>query len=168
MKLTVRTIVVCGLLCVTTVARGQGYLTFIGYDQINSGGPQALMARGWGVPVAQVEVFPPGTGNYIPDTSLGMFSGKTFTLRSGASGVSPHATQIASSFYGSEAGAAPGVSQVMLFSAESFLNGVLRAGRIKRAPGASGAAVINNSWVASFGEEATNVDAIISRSSTEE
>jgi hypothetical protein len=160
MELLRRIIWIIGLCWVSLAARAQLYRDLIGYDQIGSGGPQILLSRGAGVPVGQVEVFPPGTSNYIPDTSLAAFSGKTFTLRSGASGISPHATQVASSFYSSVSGSAPDVSQVTLFSAESFLNGLLRVGRKSRAPGKSGVMVINNSWVASFENESTNVDVV--------
>ena len=155
----------CLLLClgglVTGSARGSaGLLDAIGYGQLTSGGPSALLAAGSGISVAQVEVFPMGTENYIPDTSLAVFDGKTFTLRSGPSLVSPHATQVAAHFYSSQTGAAPNVSSVTLFSAESFLTGLLRVGRSNKAPGVAGAAVINNSWIASFGDSSTNLESV--------
>jgi hypothetical protein len=55
----------------------------------------ALQADGAGIPVSQVEAFAPGTADYAPDTALTAFAGKTFTLRSGASSISSHATQVA-------------------------------------------------------------------------
>jgi hypothetical protein len=149
------------LMALALTARGSpGLLDTIGYNNLTSGGPSALMAYGSGVPVAQVEVVPAGTQNYIPDTSREDFSGKTFTLRSGPSGVSPHATQIAGYFYSSQTGAAPNVSSINLFSAESFITGLLRVGRSNKAPGSAGARVINNSWVASFSDGKTNVDSV--------
>jgi hypothetical protein len=154
-----RPLAAISLLALALSARASGYLDLIGYNNLNSG-PSILMASGAGIPVAQVEVFPTGTSNYIPDTSLDIFAGKTFTLRSGPSGVSPHATQIGGYFYSNPDGAAPNVSRVSLFSAESFVSGLLRAGRANRGPGAAGAAVINNSWVASFGNDATDTDVV--------
>jgi hypothetical protein len=148
-----------GLLIALTLSADAGYLDVIGYDKLNSG-PSILMASGAGIPVAQVEVPPLGTTNYLPDTSLTDFSGKAFTLRSGPSGVSPHATQIAMHFYGQSIGPSPNVSKVSLFSAESFISGLLRTGRSSRAPGAAGAAVINNSWIASFANDATDTEVV--------
>src|SRR5687768_10223044 len=78
-----------GLVTAPARASSGGLLDTIGYGQLTSGAPSALVAFGSGIPVAQVEVFPTGTENYIPDTSLDDFSGKRFTLRSGTSGVSP-------------------------------------------------------------------------------
>src|SRR5688572_5982374 len=156
----------CLLLCLAGLVTGSarassgGLLDTIGYGQLTSGAPSALVAFGSGIPVAQVEVFPNGTENYIPDTSLDDFSGKRFTLRSGPSAVSPHATQVAANFYSLDTGAAPNVSSVTLFSAESFVTGLLRVGRSNKAPGTAGAVVINNSWIASFGDSSTNLESV--------
>jgi len=131
----------------------------IGYSALASR-PGALLANGAGLDVAQVEAFAPGTSNYAPDTTSADFSAKTFTLRSGASGVSPHATEVATYFYGAGASAAPGAAPVALFSAESFVYDLLRTGRSRRAPGGAGAAVVNNSWIATLTDNATNIDAV--------
>jgi hypothetical protein len=120
----------------------------------------ALKADGAGVPVAQVEVFFSGTTDYSPDTANAAFAGKTFTLRSGASGVSSHATQVANLFYSAANSPAPDVSAVSLFSADSFLTDLLRTGRSTRAPGSLGAMVVNNSWIADYPTDATNIDAL--------
>jgi hypothetical protein len=131
----------------------------IGYTAL-AARPAALQADGAGVPVAQVEVSPTGTAEYTPDTTDPQFAGKSFTYRSGAPSVSSHATQVAAYFYGNAASPAPGVSTITLFSANGFIDGLLRAGRRARAPGGAGAMVINNSWIAAYADDAANVDAV--------
>jgi hypothetical protein len=120
----------------------------------------ALQADGAGIPVAQVEAFAAGTSDYVPDTAGNAFAGKTFTLRSGASSISSHATQVANLYYGSIASPAPDVPQVSLFSAESFITGLLRSGRANRAPGGVGASVVNNSWIADLDDDVANFDVL--------
>jgi len=131
----------------------------IGYTTL-AGRPGALLANGAGIPVAQVEVFAPNTSDYAPDQTSPMMTGKSFTFRSGASGVSSHAEQVGSLFYGNSLSPAPAVTDVQLFSADSFITGLLRAGRANRAPGGVGARVVNNSWIASFPDDAQNVDVL--------
>jgi len=131
----------------------------IGYTALTAR-PGALHANGAGIPVAQVEAFAAGTANYVPDTALTPFAGKTFTLRSGASAISSHATQVANLYYGSIASPAPDVTDISLFSAQSFITDLLRSGRSRRAPGGVGAAVVNNSWIADLNDDAANFDAL--------
>jgi hypothetical protein len=131
----------------------------IGYTALTAR-PGALQADGAGIPVAQVEAFAAGTANYIPDTALTSFAGKTFTLRSGASSISSHATQVANVYYGSIASPAPDVTDISLFSAQSFITDLLRSGRSRRAPGGVGASVVNNSWIADLNDDAANFDAL--------
>jgi hypothetical protein len=131
----------------------------IGYTAL-SAGAGALQADGAGIPVAQVEAFAPSTADYVPNTALTAFAGKTFTLRSGASSISSHATQVANLYYGSIASPAPDVSGVSLFSAQSFITDLLRSGRSRRAPGGVGASVVNNSWIADLSDDAANFDAL--------
>jgi hypothetical protein len=131
----------------------------VGYNALASR-PGALLANGAGLPVAQVEAFAPGTTNYAPDTTSPDFAAKTFTLRSGPSGISPHANEVATYFYGATFSADRGAAPVALFSAESFVYDLLRTGRSRRAPGGAGAAVVNNSWIATLTDDATNIDAV--------
>jgi hypothetical protein len=95
---------------------GANFRDDIGYGVLASR-PGALLANGANLPVAQVEAYAPGTTDYAPDTTSPAFAGKTFTLRSGPSGVSSHATEVAAYFYGATSGAAPGAAPVSLFSA---------------------------------------------------
>lgn len=131
----------------------------IGYDALASRSG-ALLANGAGLPVAQVEAYAPGTTDYAPDTSSADFAGRTFTLRSGPSGVSPHANLVATYFYGAASSADRGAAPVALFSAQGFVYDLLRTGRSRRAPGGAGAAVVNNSWIATLTDDAANLDAV--------
>ena len=131
----------------------------VGYNALSSR-PGALLAKGAGLPIAQVEAFAPGTTNYAPDTTSPDFAAKTFTLRSGPSGVSPHASEVATYFYGAAFSADRGAAPVALFSAESFVYDLLRTGKSRRAPGGAGASVVNNSWITTLTDDATNVDAV--------
>ena len=92
----------------------------------------------------------------IPPTPLS----RVRPLHIGASAVSSHATQVANLFYGDTAGPAPSVSTVALFSADSFINDLLRAGNSSRGPGALGAMVVNNSWIAAYETDAANIEAL--------
>lgn len=151
-----RILVLTGLL--TTAARG-GVLEDVGFSALK-GRSQIPLVMGGGVPVGQVEVFAPGTTAYSPDTLAPGLAGKTFTLRSGATTVSGHASMVASSFYGNGTSPGEGVSSIALFSATSFVDDVLRTGSAGRAPGGAGVSVINNSWVAGFTDNARNIDAV--------
>jgi predicted lipid-binding transport protein (Tim44 family) len=88
---------------------GANVRDLIGYSELTSR-PGALLANGAGLAVAQVEALAPGTSSYAPDTASADFAARTFTLRSGPSGVSPHATEVAAYFYGAGASAAPGAA----------------------------------------------------------
>lgn len=148
-----------GLACALAGARaGASDLDDIGYTAL-AGRPGVTLYRGAGVPVAQVEVPPTGTGNYAPDTSDPQLAGRVFALKSGATAVSPHASLVGQYFYGDKS-AAHAIPSVNLYAADSFVAGVLRTGREGRAPGATGAMVLNNSWVAGFTKESTNIDTV--------
>jgi hypothetical protein len=158
-RLTALTALLAAPLFAAAPARAD-VLDLIGYrDLVNR--PDTLpITPGTGVPVAQVEVPTANTNDYTPDTSATQFAGKQFTNRSGTpSGTSGHATMVATLFYGNTS-AAPGVSDVALFSAQSFLDGLLRTGRASRAPGRVGATVVNNSWIAGYASDSANVEAV--------
>ena len=125
-------------------------LTDIGYAALLSRPSGTLLGNsGAGIPVAQVEAPPVNTSNYAPDFNNSSLAGKSLTLRSGASGISVHATSVALNFYGSAA-VGRGVSTVSLYSTDGFLLNVLRTKQTGLAPLSVPATVLNNSWVASY------------------
>ena len=107
----------------------------------------------------QVEAFYPNTTNYAPDTSSPLFTGKTFLEKSGASGASMHAQQVAENFYGTGS-LQPGAAAVDLFEVQNWVNaGFLNYGGAE--PVSEVRAVQNHSWAGSFGN--TTIDTEISR-----
>ncbi|MBT6674616.1 MAG: hypothetical protein HOB02_05275, partial [Proteobacteria bacterium] len=68
---------------------------------------------GAGVEVAQVEA--DEAGGYAPDPTQPEFTGKSFTLMNGSSGVSYHATNVAKRIYGTGSyGIAPGTDTIFV------------------------------------------------------
>ncbi len=59
--------------------------------------------------------------NYTPNISDPIFTGKTFTLKSGASGTSNHAQHVARNFY-STTSLLPGAADVDLYDAQDWIN----------------------------------------------
>jgi len=116
---------------------------------------------GAGVEVAQVEA--ETTSGYAPDTNHAEFSGKSFTLMNGTSGISNHATNVAKRMYGTgNTGVAPGIDSIFVYSASgwaqtSFLN-VGTGGNPATPPG--NVALFNNSWIGSFGSVAVDSEAV--------
>ena len=72
----------------------------------------ASAPTGAGVIVMQGEATVGGPTNYLPNSSLSDFAGKTFTDQSGGGMVSGHATTVGSFFYGNTNGVAPGITQI--------------------------------------------------------
>lgn len=139
-----KTIVVLSLCSAAGAARA-GYKDEIGFTKLKAEVGASLW-NGAGVAVSHIEA-PEGT-NYKPDPGSAEFSGKTFNVKSGASGTSSHATQVGLTFYGLSGSIAPGVTTIDLYEADSWIQGgLLRQGQFA-APLAETRAVENHSWVA--------------------
>jgi hypothetical protein len=130
----------------------------VGYD--------ALVARlgaaaptGAGVRVVQVEASEAvGQQKISPNRTLAEFAGKSFYEQSGTTTTSGHATTVAQSFYSASASIAPGITQIHLYEAGSFLQAsFLRTATAGATPyfppgsSADRARVFNHSWIGSFG-----------------
>jgi hypothetical protein len=101
---------------------------------------------GAGISVSQVEALDQ-QGNYPADASNGELAGKTVTLKSGASGVSGHATTVARSYCGSTNGVAPGMTQIDAYYASGWLQeDFLRYGTNVE-PYTENRRIQNHSWV---------------------
>ncbi len=95
---------------------------------------------------------------FEPDTTNLLFAGKTFTHKSGASGVSGHATTVASFFYGTSS-QLTGDCGVHLYEANSWLNaGFLRKGT-SNSPLTETQAVQNHSWIGQLSASFTQAQA---------
>jgi len=132
----------------------------IGYQGLlDSFSAAGLPAPGTGVVVEQVEASISSTSSYyfMPDATLGSFSGATITDETGGGLVSSHATTVASIFYGTS-GYASGTTQVDVYGADYWLGSVLRVGSSIRpaSPPANGPAVANFSWIGDYGNSDDN------------
>lgn len=107
--------------------------------------------------LTQVEAIPQNTTNYSPNTSNTLFSNKTFNLKSGASGISAHATSVATNFYGSSS-LLPGSSIVDLYSAGGWLESDFLHRGTNSEPVTELRAVQNHSWIGSFGSETIDTE----------
>ena len=131
------------------------YRDDIGYTklQLELGG---AMPTGNGVTVSQTEAPINSTApyNYLPDTTLSEFSGKTFTTMSPSGGISWHATPVAQYFYGNSTSIAPGVTSVHNYEADNWIgSGFLNyfsPDYYHLAPKMEIQQVENNSWIASI------------------
>jgi hypothetical protein len=104
----------------------------------------------------QVEGYYPYTTNYAPDTASALFSVKAFVEKSGASGASAHAQQVAENFYGSGS-LQPGACGVDLYETNSWLGSdFLNTGGL--APDSETRAVQNHSWAGSTGNQSTDIE----------
>lgn len=118
---------------------------------------------GDGVICAQIEA--PADGNYIPDESMIDFSDNFIWKRSGSSGPSSHATNVARKFYGNEQSLAPDVWLVNCWEVNDWLqNGFLRVAQgSSNPPDYQGLGIIkvwNHSWVGTFNNINTDQDAL--------
>jgi hypothetical protein len=94
----------------------------------------------------QVEA-PDDSGNFLPDTTSSLFTGKLFTNLSGASGVSSHAQHVATNFYGNTTSLISGNCTVALYNANSWISsGFLKTGS-NSPPATESHAIQNHSWV---------------------
>lgn len=141
-----------------SAARGDPlWWTQIGYTQLKaelgSGTP-----TGTGVKAAQVEAL--DGGNYAPSLTDTQFMEKTITLKSGASGVSGHATTVGQYLYGTSSSTSPEITQIDSWRADDWI----AAGFLKTAttaePGVQDAKVQTDSWIGLFGTTAEDVDAL--------
>ena len=95
------------------------------YDGDDVGVPELIkrigqenVPTGAGVLVGQVEV---GVGNYAPNPGVGEFGGKTFTLMSGSSGNSGHATRVGRNYYGLDTSIAPGITDIFVWEVNNWV-----------------------------------------------
>ena len=122
---------------------------------------------GAGVSVSQVEgVVETNYSAIITDPEL---SGKTFTLKSGATGGSGHATFVARNLCGSTNGVAPGITQIDAYEVNSWLTtGFLRVGNSMAAPLVESRRIQNHSWAAYCQNQDTNNPSSLPQSTAEE
>jgi len=103
---------------------------------------------GAGVIVAMAEATV--NNGYKPNPSNAEFAGKTFTLVSGATNASSHATTVGRHYYGLATGISPGPDDVHCYSASGFLGGNFLNGTTPSQPADLVPwTVVNHSWIGS-------------------
>ncbi len=105
-----------------------------------------------------------GSGRYRPDTTNSQFAGKTFSFPSGGNtGVSGHANAIGENFYGSTTSLLSDIGNITSYEVNDWLGaGFLKTGQtgLGAAPSVETNRVQNHSWAATFGSDATDLNAI--------
>ncbi len=90
---------------------------------------------------------PDASNNYAPDVANANYTGKTFTLKSGASGASGHATTVADYFYGNTTSLLTGNIGIDVYNANGFIStNFLKTGTFSE-PAFETRAVQNHSWI---------------------
>lgn len=115
---------------------------------------------GRGIAVSLIES-PPFNGNYQPDTNNFEFPGKSFTMRSGDSGISSHATIVAQLFFGNSSSMARAIDTIDVYESVDWLfTGFLRVAE-EEPPAIETRRVQNHSWTGAFTDgQVWNVEAI--------
>lgn len=141
------------------------YKDDIGYTVLQ-GQLGVSIPNGAGIDVMHVEAIIGSTemdnGAWMPDTSLGRFSGKSILDLSSprSNGISRHATDVGSLFYGNN-GMASGIEDIDVYSASGWLaDGFLRAGRRGSQASIGISRIANHSWVGSVEDEPDAIDVL--------
>ena len=140
--------------CLTGASLTASWLDDIGYTRIHSLASSELpttLSQGY----SQVEA-QDTNGNCTPNTSSSLFTGKTFSLKSGASGVSDHATHVATNFY-STSSMLPGAASVDVYYVGTWLNSYLNYGWGGHDPVGETRGVQNHCWVANYSSYNTDI-----------
>lgn len=94
----------------------------------------------------------PAAGSYQPDTGNFELEGKSFSMKSGDSGKSSHATVVAQRFFGTHSAMAKAIDEIDVYEAVHWLRqGFLRTEE-PDLPEAESSRVQNHSWVGMFDE----------------
>lgn len=133
------------ILCLGTAPLRADWKDQIGFTRLQSiAGVELPTSPTQGL--THVDAYAPNTTNYTPDTTNSLFTGKTFTLKSGASATRSHANSVATNFY-STSSQIPGTTAVDLYSASGWIaSGFLNLGTISF-PATETRAVQNHSWI---------------------
>ena len=136
------------MLCVLLASLRADYKDDIGYTKLalELG---ASLPTGIGIGVTQVEASSTTTPplDYLPNTALSEFAGKTFTPLSGSGVANGHATTVGQFFYGSATSVAPGVTGIHNYDANEWLQTDFLNFGTGSAPLAETQKITNSSWI---------------------
>jgi hypothetical protein len=140
-------------------AQNYAYKADVGYTQLQAELGGAL-PTGLGQRFMLVEATVSG-GYYMPDTTLGDFTGKTINnVTGGTSTASWHATTVARLGFGSTYSMAPAANPIDVYEANNWLSSYLKVGGAAPLQPASGQRVASHSWVGSYGNNTSDVNAL--------
>jgi hypothetical protein len=127
----------------------------VGYTEIRS----RLINKGANLKIMQVEA---AGGPFLVDKTASEFSGKVINGTT-PDKASAHATWIGAMIYGNTSGLAGGIKNIALRDSDTFLT----TGGLNTTANPTGAAprqlnvdLINNSWIARYGSDAANIQAV--------
>jgi hypothetical protein len=106
---------------------------------------------GAGITATQVEAPLGLPTQYMPNTSLADFAGKSITDKTGGGTVSSHATNIGQNFYG-KGGIAPGIATVDVYNANDWLDAGFLRTLSRYEPRVETRKIQNHSWIADFSD----------------
>lgn len=145
--------------CLVAAAPARGdYFQAAGYQRL----VDALagdVPDGASVTVSQIEAGVGEADDYMPDTQVSQFAGKTFNPLSGSSAVSSHATAVGRFLYGLDDSFAPGIATIDNYEAGNFLGSDFLKTGTTSAPAVESRDVQNHSWIGGFDLQADSLDA---------
>jgi hypothetical protein len=107
--------------------------------------------------LSQIEA-PDGAGNFEPDRASSLFTFNTFFSKSGTSGVSGHATHVATNFYGSSS-VLTGACAIDLYNANLWLAGGFLKSETTSLPAGESRSIQNHSWIGTLSTNFTAPEA---------
>ena len=107
--------------------------------------------------LSQIEA-PDGAGNFEPDTTSSLFNLHTFSHQSGTSGISDHATHVATNFYGSSS-VLTGACGIDLYNANLWLNSDFLKAETTNFPAGESRYIQNHSWIGTLSSNFTQTQA---------
>lgn len=139
-----------------TVWAAADYRETVGWERLREELGQE-MPTGAGISVSLIESNAGGV--YQPDTGNFDFAGKEFSIQSGGSGVSAHATVVAQRFFGNFLSMSGGIDEIDVYeSTDWLLAGFLRTNEVEL-PEREDRRIQNHSWAGSFTNQELNVEA---------
>lgn len=117
----------------------------------------AKVPTGHTIQIAQVEMPADEDGDYLPDRSDSQLIGKTITSRSGAGGVSSHATIVGQYLTGS---VGPGIRRIDSYEANNWAGPGMLMISTFQPPQVETRPVQNHSWIGTYGSDCTDTEAL--------
>ena len=154
MKTRVQLAILAGLFFTSTVPSWADWGDVVGFTRLKllaSSDLPSAPSQGFTQVEASTTASP--TFTFLPETTNTLFSGKTFTNKSAATGtaVSFHATHVATNFYGNTTSLVTGNCPIDVYYVDDWLGSTFLKTGTNSLPATESRAVENHSWVGSTG-----------------